>query len=150
MPDTTLHWDRPSPFVLPVRPQAADIDGLDHTNNAVYVRWCEEAGWAHSTALGLTLADYKRLDRGMAIRRSEFDYIYATNIGEELLLGTWLMPGDSALSMQRCFQLVRQRDNVTVLRARWDLVCIELSSGRPKRLPPEFAAIYLPAVRSET
>jgi len=106
---------------LPITPQASDIDGLDHTNNAVYVRWCEEAGWAHSNALGLALAAYKRLDRGMAIRRSEFDYIFA-NAGEELLLGTWLLPGDSPLSMQRCFQLVRQRDSTTVLRARWHLV----------------------------
>ena len=64
----TISWDRPHPFILPVTPQAADIDGLDHTNNAVYVRWCEEAGWAHSTALGLTLADYKRLDRGIDTR----------------------------------------------------------------------------------
>jgi len=138
-------WDRPAPFILPVTPQAGDIDGLDHTNNAVYVRWCEEAGWAHSNALGLTLADYKRLDRGMAIRRSEFDYIFATGEGEELLLGTWLLPGDSALSMQRYFQLARRRDSTTVLRARWDLVCIELSSGRPKRLPPEFSEVYVPA-----
>ncbi|MCE3262175.1 MAG: thioesterase superfamily [Pseudoduganella sp.] len=137
-------WDCPAPFVLPVTPQAADIDGLDHTNNAVYVRWCEEAGWAHSHALGLTLADYKRLNRGMAIRRSEFDYIFATNAGEALLLGTWLLPGDSPLSMRRRFQLVRQRDGATVLRAHWDLVCIELTSGRPKRLPPEFRAAYLP------
>ncbi|WP_426343479.1 acyl-CoA thioesterase [Pseudoduganella sp. R-32] len=142
---TAPQWDRPAPFILPVTPRAADIDGLDHTNNAVYVRWCEEAGWAHSNALGLTLADYKRLDRGMAIRRSEFNYIFATNEGEDLLLGTWLLPGDSPLSMQRCFQLVRQRDNTTVLRARWDLVCIELSSGRPKRLPPEFSEVYVPA-----
>jgi len=138
-------WDRPAPFILPVTPQAIDIDGLDHTNNAVYVRWCEEAGWAHSNALGLALADYKRLDRGMAIRRSEFDYIFATNEGEALLLGTWLLPGDSPLAMQRCFQLIRQRDHTTVLRARWHLVCIELSSGRPKRLPPEFSAVYVPA-----
>jgi len=142
---TMPHWDRPTPFILPVTPQAGDIDGLDHTNNAVYVRWCEEAGWAHSNALGLTLADYKRLDRGMAIRRSEFDYIFATGEGEELLLGTWLLPGESALSMQRYFQLARRRDNTTVLRARWDLVCIELSSGRPKRLPPEFSEVYVPA-----
>ena len=49
-------WDYPSPHRREVRPQAADIDGLNHTNNAVYVRWCEEAGWAHSNALGLTLA----------------------------------------------------------------------------------------------
>lgn len=145
MAQSGVAWDRPAPFIFPVTPQASDIDGLDHTNNAVYVRWCEEAGWAHSNALGLTLADYKRLDRGMAIRRSEFDYIFATNEGEQLLLGTWLLPGGSPLSMQRCFQLIRERDNTTVLRARWDLVCIELSSGRPKRLPPEFSAVYLPA-----
>ena len=82
----------------------------------------------------------------MAIRRSEFDYIFATNAGEALLLGTWLLAGDSPLSMQRCFQLVRQRDHSTVLRARWDLVCIELSSGKPKRLPREFSEIYGPAI----
>ncbi len=140
-----MNWDRPNPFILPVTPQAADIDGLDHTNNAVYVRWCQDAGWAHSHALGLTLADYKRLDRGMAIRRSEFDYIFATDEGEALLLGTWLAAGDSPLSMQRHFQLLRERDNTTVLRARWELVCIELSTGRPKRLPPEFSDIYIPA-----
>ncbi|KQV46002.1 hypothetical protein ASE26_15100 [Duganella sp. Root198D2] len=145
MAQSAVCWDRPAPFIVPVTPRAGDIDGLGHTNNAVYVRWCEEAGWAHSNALGLTLADYKRLDRGMAIRRSEFDYIFATNEGEELLLGTWLLPGDSSLSMQRCFQLVRRRDNTTVLRARWELVCIELSSGRPKRRPPEFSEIYVPA-----
>jgi acyl-CoA thioester hydrolase len=140
-----MNWDRPNPFILPVTPQAADIDGLDHTNNAVYVRWCQDAGWAHSHALGLTLADYKRLDRGMAIRRSEFDYIFATDEGEALLLGTWLAAGDSPLSMQRFFQLVRERDNTTVLRARWELVCIELSTGRPKRLPTEFSDVYIPA-----
>ncbi|MBA5638593.1 acyl-CoA thioesterase [Duganella sp. LX20W] len=145
MPDIQLLWDRPHPFILPVSPQAADIDGLDHTNNAVYVRWCEAAGWAHSNALGLTLADYKRLDRGMAIRRSEFDYIFATNAGEQLLLGTWLLAGENPLSMKRCFQLIRQSDGNTVLRASWHLVCIELSSGRPKRVPPEFSAVYGPA-----
>lgn len=142
-----MTWDRPNPFILPVTPQAADIDGLDHTNNAVYVRWCQDAGWAHSHALGLTLTDYKRLDRGMAIRRSEFDYIFATDEGEALLLGTWLTAGDSPLSMQRHFQLVRERDSTTVLRARWELVCIELSTGRPKRLPPEFSDVYVPAFK---
>ena len=60
-------WDRPSPFTLALTPAAEHIDGLGHTNNAVYVQWCEQAGWAHSEALGLSLADYRRLDRAMAI-----------------------------------------------------------------------------------
>ena len=145
-PESNIVWDLPNPYTLALAPQAADIDGLGHTNNAVYVRWCEQAGWAHSVALGLGLEDYRRLDRGMAIRRGEYDYILATSVDEPLLLGTWLVQGDSALSMHRHFQIVRLRDSSTVMRARWNLVCIELSSGRPKRMPPEFNTVYLAAM----
>ena len=140
-----LSWDHPQPFVRAVSPRPEDIDGLNHTNNAVYLQWCEATAWAHSEALGLTLADYHRLDRAMAIRRGEYDYLLPTLRGDELLLGTWLLPGDGKLQMSRCFQLLRPRDGVTVLRGRWALVCIELSSGRPRRMPPEFLAAYLPA-----
>ncbi len=57
-----MAWDFPQPFTLPVSPSVNDIDGLNHTNNAVYVQWCEKIAWAHSAALGLDLADYQRLD----------------------------------------------------------------------------------------
>jgi acyl-CoA thioester hydrolase len=141
-----LNWDTPQPHLFPVAPKAADIDGLDHTNNAVYVRWCEQAGWSHSQALGLDLADYRRLDRAMAIARAEYDYLLPTGLGEELLLGTWLCATDGRLTMERRFQLVRARDGATVMRGRWQLVCIEIGSGKPRRMPPEFCDAYLPAV----
>jgi acyl-CoA thioester hydrolase len=143
---TTLPWDYPNPFTIPAVPQAQDIDGLNHTNNAVYVQWCEKAGWAHSEALGLTLQDYQRLDRAMAIRRGEYDYLLPTLLDEPLTLATWMLAGSGKLTMERRFQLVRDRDQVTVLRGRWDLVCIELSSGLPRRMPAEFCDVYLPAV----
>ena len=139
-----MDWDYPQPFTLPVSPQAGDIDGLDHTNNAVYVRWCEQAGWAHSVQLGLALDDYRRLDRAMAIRRGEYDYLLPTSLGEPLLLATWLVGGDGKLSLERRFQVVRASDGATVLRARWELVCIDITVGRPRRMPPEFIAAYLP------
>jgi acyl-CoA thioester hydrolase len=141
-------WDYPTPFTLAATPQASDIDGLNHTNNAVYVQWCEKAGWAHSESLGLTLADYQRLDRAMAIRRGEYDYLLPTAQGEELTLATWLTASGGKLTMERRFQLVRNRDQATVLRGRWDLVCIELSSGLPRRMPPEFCDAYLAVVVS--
>jgi acyl-CoA thioester hydrolase len=139
-------WDYPNPFTLLVQPQARDIDGLKHTNHAVYVQWCEKIGWAHSESLGLNLADYQRLDRAMAIRRGEYDYLLPTTLNEELTLGTWLLASDGKLTMERRFQLVRNVDQITVLRGRWDLVCIELSSGRARRMPPEFCQIYLAAM----
>jgi acyl-CoA thioester hydrolase len=141
-----LTWDYPQPFLLSLAPGAADIDGLNHTNNAVYVRWCEQAGWAHSEALGLGIDDYRRLDRAMAIRRAEYDYILPTLLGEALTLGTWLVGGDGKLSMERRFQLVRDGDGATVLRGRWELVCIDIGGGRPRRMPPEFLDAYMPQV----
>jgi acyl-CoA thioester hydrolase len=141
-----MNWDHPQPYTLELSPSSADIDGLDHTNNAVYVQWCEKAGWAHSEALGLSLADYRRLDRAMAIRRAEYDYILPTAAGEALLLGTWLYSTDGKLNMERRFQLLRASDGATVLRGRWQLVCIEISSGRARRMPQEFCDGYLLAV----
>ena len=73
-----MPWDYPDPFTLPLVPQADDIDALNHTNNGAYVRWCEKIGWAHSEKLGLGVADYVRLDRAMAIRRGEYDYLLPT------------------------------------------------------------------------
>jgi acyl-CoA thioester hydrolase len=140
-----MTWDAPHPFTLALKPGPADIDGLNHTNNAVYVRWCEQIGWAHSEALGLGIADYRRLDRAMAIRRGTYDYLLPTFDGEALTLATWLSGGDGKLTLERHFQLVRDSDQATVLRGHWDLVCIDMSSGRARRMPPEFLAAYLAA-----
>ncbi len=138
-----MPWDHPAPFTLALTPEAADIDGLDHTNNGAYVRWCEAVAWAHSAHLGLEVADYRRLDRAMAIRRSEYDYLLPTQLGETLTLGTWILAGDGRITLERRFQLVRESDGATVLRGRWDLVCIEVSSGRARRMPPEFLQAYV-------
>ena len=144
-----MSWDYPAPFVLPLRATAADIDELDHVNNAVYVRWMEECAWRHSGHLGLGVAEYQALDRGMAILRHEIDYLASAYVGEGLEMATWIAHSDQRLKMDRYFQLKRVSDNVTLLRAKTTFVCIELSSGRPKRMPQEFVqgygAVMLPA-----
>ncbi|MBV8603724.1 MAG: acyl-CoA thioesterase [Pelomonas sp.] len=139
-------WDHPGRFELRLTPQAADIDGLNHVNNAVYVGWCQDVAWAHSEALGLSLADYQRLDAAMAIRAAAYDYLRPALRGEPLVLGTWLAAGDGRLSMERRFQLRRAADGATLLRARWQLVCIAIASGRPRRMPAEFVSAYQAAV----
>ncbi len=139
-------WDHPRPFTLSTRVSPEDIDGLNHTNNAVYVKWCEQVAWAHSVALGLDLEAYHRLDRAMAITRSEYDYLQASREGEEIAVGTWIVDWDRKLTMQRRFQVIRVDDGVTLLRGGMRFACIELSSGRPRRMPPEFIEGYGVAV----
>jgi acyl-CoA thioester hydrolase len=141
-----MAWDFAYPHTIRVAPQGDEIDGLNHTNNAVYVQWCERVAWAHSRALGLSLDDYRRLDRAMAIRRGEYDYLLPTALHEPLTVATWLVGSDGKLTLQRRFQVVRERDQATVLRGTWELVCIEISTGRARRMPAEFCQAYLPAV----
>jgi acyl-CoA thioester hydrolase len=52
--------------------------------------------------------------------------------------------------MTRCFQLIRDSDQATVMRGHWDLVCIALSSGQPKRMPKAFLEAYGAAVVPQT
>ena len=146
MSELDVLWDYPDPHVLRTRVEVDDIDGLNHTNNAVYVDWCQRVAWSHSVALGLDLERYRALDRAMAITYSEFHYLQASREGDEVAVATWIVEWDRKLTMARRFQVVRISDGVTLLRAAMRFACIEISSGRPRRLPLEFIAGYGPAV----
>ncbi|MBD9484601.1 acyl-CoA thioesterase [Pseudomonas sp. PDM14] len=137
-----MTWDLATPFVIDLSVTADDIDGLGHANNAVYVSWLERCAWRHSQSLGLDLAEYRRLDRAMAVVRHEIDYLASAYEGEALQLATWIIESDQRLKMTRHFQLVRPSDACTLLRARTTFVCIELSTGKPKRMPVEFIEGY--------
>lgn len=113
-----MNWDYADPFVIDLRVLAEDIDGLGHANNAVYVSWLERCAWRHSQRLGLDLAEYRRLDRAMAVLRHEIDYLAAAYEGDELQLATWIVESDQRLRMNRRFQLVRPADGATLLRAQ--------------------------------
>lgn len=139
-------WDYPQPHVVFTRVQPGDIDGLQHTNNAVYVDWCQRAAWDHSVALGLDLERYRALDRAMVITYSEFHYLQASQQGQEVAVATWIVDWDGKLTMARRFQVLRLDDGVTLLRAAMRFACVEISSGRPRRLPREFIDGYGPAV----
>ncbi|MGE8497434.1 MAG: acyl-CoA thioesterase [Pseudomonas sp.] len=143
-----MSWDLADPFVIDISVTAEDIDGLGHANNAVYVSWLERCAWRHSQFLGLDLSEYRRLDRAMAVVRHEIDYLAAAYEDQSLQMGTWIVESDQRLKMDRKFQLVRPSDGVTLLRAKTTFVCIELSSGKPKRMPAEFVEGYGRALRA--
>ncbi|WP_299316601.1 thioesterase family protein [uncultured Halomonas sp.] len=144
-----MAWDLPDPFVIELVVEPSAIDEYDHANNAEYLRWIERVSWAHSDALGLTLARYRELDRGMAVHRHELDYLAPAFEGDRLALATWIIADDSRLTLTRRFQLIRPADGRTLLKARTRFACIELSSGRPRRLPEEYRRIYGEAAVAE-
>lgn len=144
MNDTSFKfdWDYPEPHILAKRIDAGDIDGMGHANNACYVVWCEDCAWHHSQELGLSVTDYQRLDRGVAIHKASYDYYLPAFEGEELLIGTWLTACDGKLRLERRFQMINPATGQTIQRGHWQLICMTLSSGRATRFPQEFLEVY--------
>ncbi len=143
-----MNWDFPDPFTLDLEVGDADIDELGHVNNAVYVRWLEQVSWAHSGALGLGLDVYRARQRAMVVRRHELDYLAPALQGQHLVIATWLLPLSNRLSVQRRFQIMRPGDGTTLLRGLTTFVCVDTVSGRARRLPDEYRAIYSAAACS--
>ncbi|MDO8910042.1 MAG: thioesterase family protein [Pseudohongiella sp.] len=137
-----MDWDRDTPFTVTITVDTSDIDELGHVNNAAYVQWLERCAWRHSESLGLGVSEYRELDRAMVVLRHEIDYLAAAYLGDEVVVATWIFESDNKLRLTRHFQIFRAADQVTLLRARSTFVCIELSSGKARRMPPVFIETY--------
>lgn len=137
-------WDIDVPFFIEIEVTSDDIDRLEHVNNAVYLRYMEEAAWAHTQALGIDWQTYVDLDAACVVRRHEIDYLVAARLGERLQIATWIEENDGRLAMWRCFQIRETARGRTIFRARTQYVTVTLSSGRPRRMPEAFVSAYAP------
>lgn len=146
MTSETLNWDVSRPYVQTLTVGPEHLDDFGHTNNVVYLSWLQDVAWAHSESLGFGMADYQRVGAGCVARRHELDYLAATFPGDVLHVATWVAENSGRLDMWRAYQIIRASDNKTVLRGRTHWICIDITSGRPRRQPPEFVAAYVPAV----
>ena len=138
----TIAWDLPDPHVTTLEVTAEDIDRMGHVNNAAYVRWLECAAWSHTHAVGLSWETYQQLNRSFVALRTEIDYLQPALEGDTLLLATWVVENDFRLSMTRRYQILRTRDQATLIRARTRWVCVAIDSGKPKRMPEAFVNAY--------
>jgi acyl-CoA thioester hydrolase len=139
----SIAFDLPAPHLIDLTVGAPDIDAYNHVNNAVYVTWCDRSAWMHSAALGLPIERCLELDRGMAVVRTIIQYLRPALLGDAVQVATWIVPVESRLRVRRRFQIKRRADDCTLARAEVEYVCIELSSGRPTRWPPEFRDRYV-------
>lgn len=150
-----MSWDLPSPFIHERIAVHAEIDGYGHVNNAVYVTWLDDCAWAHSTDRGIPPEMCRRLGRGMAVWRTQINYLLPALEGDHIQVATWPVRNDQRLRIDRRFQIRRGEDGATLLRALIHYVCIDLESGRARRMPVEFtrytvAAEVEAALRGQT
>ena len=135
-------WDYPNPFIVSTTVKAEHIDGLGHTNNVHYLEWLQNCAWQHSKAVGFANKDMLAINRAMAVRETRMTYLAATHANDVLFIADWITQNDGRLRATRSFQILRQADQVCVMRAEIDYICINIATGRPQRMPQSFVEAF--------
>ena len=123
--------------------QDKDIDALGHVNNVVYVQWMQDVATAYVDALGLGLTQYLELKHAMVAVEHQVQYRKAALLGEQLVLRTWLSDLN-ALYSTRQYLFYRPSDRSIIFTGQTKWACVEIATGRPKRLSPSFTQAYQP------
>ena len=123
----------PSAFEMAVTVQPGDIDGQNHVNNTVYLRWVQDVATAHWESLAGADA---QAAIGWVVVRHEIDYKMAANLGDEILLRTWVGEA-SRLKFERFTEVLRKTDGKLVAKARTLWVPIDSKTGKPVRVSAE-------------
>lgn len=146
MSNANLKWDVPTPYIEERVVVEDEIDGFNHVNNLIYLKWCNEVAWAHSKQLGLNFGDYQRLGVGLVVRHHSLNYLASAKLGDRVALGTWIAKNDHKLRVFRNYQLFDTETGKLLMTGFTEFVAIDMISQRPKRMPDEFKEKYIPAL----
>ena len=94
--------------------EPADIDGLGHVNNVVYLRWVQDLAVAHWQAVASHENQEKLL---WIVVRHEIDYKRAARLGDTILARTWVGAA-SRIKFERHTELRRASDGCLLAKAR--------------------------------
>ena len=111
----------------------ADIDGQDHVNNVVYLRWVQEVAIAHWEAVATAAM---RANTFWVVRRHELDYLAPARPGDEIIARTWVGAATAA-TFERHTEILRAPNRKPLVRARSVWCVLDPVSGRPRRIDKE-------------
>jgi acyl-CoA thioester hydrolase len=121
------------PHEISVVAAHADIDGLGHVNNLVYVRWIQQAAIAHWNLLA-TAQEQEEI--AWVVRRHEIDYHRSAVEGDRITLRTWVGMA-SRTTFERHTEIIRVQDGQLLAKSRTLWCPIDPRTGRIKRVGPE-------------
>src|SRR5215472_8992940 len=122
-----------APFEMTVSVLPGDIDGQNHVNNTVYLRWVQEVATAHWQAV----ADAEAQENiGWVVLRHEIDYKAPACSGDQVVLRTWVGTA-TRLTFERFTEILRSTDRQLLSNAPTLWCPINSETGRPVSVPPE-------------
>ena len=117
---------------------AADIDDLNHVNNAVYLQYIQDVATAHW---------YKNASESLTesvvwvVRRHEVDYLKQAILGDILTVTTWVGSHTSA-TWERYVEIHRQADNQLIAKAKSIWIPMDKLTMRVKRIEGSLLACF--------
>lgn len=106
----------PAVFELRREVRAADIDGLGHVNNLVYLQWMQSAAVSHSDAQGWSMERYRTLRAGWVVRSHQIEYLQPAFADHGVIVRTWVADMKKISSLRR-YHILRDTDGVVLATA---------------------------------
>lgn len=125
-------------YQVKIKPEAIDLNG--HVNNVFYITWMQNASVAHSTANGLTMEDYVKMQRSWVVGSHSIDYLRPILKDDEIIIKTWLYKYGKR-DVIRNFHFLRAEKLIAKAHTRW--VFIDLITGRPVLIPDTIKASFI-------
>lgn len=116
-----------------------DIDELGHVNNAVWVKWIQDVATSHWRAH----APADAVDANIwVVVRHEIDYLRALLPGESVTAKTWIPNPPKGARFDRMVEMIGPEGKAHV-RARTTWAMLDKATGRPQRVRPDIAEIFM-------
>jgi acyl-CoA thioester hydrolase len=125
--------------------EPADIDGLGHVNNVVYLRWVQDIAIAHWKAEA-SAADQEKLL--WIVVRHEIDYKQPARLGDVILAKTWVGAA-TRIRFERHTEMLRASDGVLLARARTVWCPIDALTGKLVGVSAELRARFSVAQKAD-
>jgi acyl-CoA thioester hydrolase len=136
------------PFAYRFRARYDELDSFGHLNNAVCVKYMQEAAIQASSDSGYSPQWYEEHAVSWVIRRLEVRYYLQVRYGDEIQVRTWLSECGRC-TVLREYDVTRVADGARIARGRALWVYINAQTQRPWRLPAEIRIALPPSGQKE-
>jgi acyl-CoA thioester hydrolase len=116
-----------------------DIDMAHHVNNSKYLAYLEDCGIELVRSRGWPIARMTEAGFGIIARHYRIEYRQPALMDDELEIATWVSDLKRATAV-RHYTVSRVTDDQLLARARALWVWVNLQTGKPMRIPANFAA----------
>lgn len=120
-----------------------ECDTYGHLNNAVYLRYMQQAGIEGAAAVGLTDDMHFSLNRSWIPRITAIDYLQPVKYGEALEVKTWV-DGVRRVQSRRIYEFRRKGSEELIAKGFTDWVFVDMETGSPVTIPYEVMSSFYP------